>query len=131
MMPQSEWVLAGRSVVGGSRAMQGRPASPQRMLGCVAPPPHVHPAAAPPAPRRWAVSAAAFGTLLWRRDLLAAWCVLGSIVAAINCRVSMADSRGAGWAAALRSTSGRAGLRRRLHARRNPAAWSLHATRGG
>ena len=37
---------------------------------------------------KWAVSAAAFGTLLWRRDLLSAFCVLGSIVAAINCRVS-------------------------------------------
>lgn len=38
---------------------------------------------------KWAVSAAAFGTLLWRRDLLSAFCVLGSIVAAINCRVSV------------------------------------------
>jgi uncharacterized Zn finger protein (UPF0148 family) len=37
---------------------------------------------------KWAVSAAAFTTLLARRDLLAAWCVLGSVVAAINCRVS-------------------------------------------
>lgn len=36
---------------------------------------------------KWAVSAVAFGTLLWRRDLLAAWCVLGSVVAALNCRV--------------------------------------------
>lgn len=39
---------------------------------------------------KWAVSAAAFGTLLWRRDLLASWCVLGSIVAAINCKVRWA-----------------------------------------
>ena len=38
---------------------------------------------------KWAVSAAVFGTLLWRRDLLSAFCVLGSIVAAINCRVSV------------------------------------------
>ena len=37
---------------------------------------------------KWAVSAAAFCTLLMRRDLVAAWCVLGSIVAAVNCRVS-------------------------------------------
>lgn len=37
---------------------------------------------------KWAVSAVAFGTLLWRRDMLAAWCVLGSVVAAVNCRVS-------------------------------------------
>lgn len=37
---------------------------------------------------KWAVSCVAFGTLLWRRDLLAAWCVLGSVVAAVNCRVS-------------------------------------------
>ncbi|EFN53992.1 hypothetical protein CHLNCDRAFT_135976 [Chlorella variabilis] len=36
---------------------------------------------------KWAVSAVAFGTLLWRRDMLAAWCVLGSVVAAVNCRV--------------------------------------------
>lgn len=36
---------------------------------------------------KWAVSCAAFGTLLWRRDLLAAWCVLGSVVAAVNCRI--------------------------------------------
>ncbi|KAL4423157.1 hypothetical protein ABPG77_007810 [Micractinium sp. CCAP 211/92] len=36
---------------------------------------------------KWAVSCVAFGTLLWRRDLLAAWCVLGSVVAAVNCRV--------------------------------------------
>lgn len=36
---------------------------------------------------KWAVSAAAFGTLLWRHDIVAAWCVLGSVVAAINCRV--------------------------------------------
>lgn len=35
---------------------------------------------------KWAVSAAAFATLLWRRDLLAAWCVLGGVIAAINCR---------------------------------------------
>ena len=37
---------------------------------------------------KWAVSAAAFTTLLARRDLLASWCVLGSVVAAVNCRVS-------------------------------------------
>lgn len=36
---------------------------------------------------KWAVSTVAFGTLLARRDLLAAWCILGSIVAAVNCRV--------------------------------------------
>ncbi|KAL4440578.1 hypothetical protein ABPG75_003579 [Micractinium tetrahymenae] len=36
---------------------------------------------------KWAVSCVAFGTLLWRRDLLAAWCVLGSVVAAVNCRI--------------------------------------------
>lgn len=38
---------------------------------------------------KWAVSTVAFGTLLWRRDLLAAWCILGSVVAAVNCRVSI------------------------------------------
>lgn len=36
---------------------------------------------------KWAVSSAAFGALLWRRDLVAAWGILGSILAAINCRV--------------------------------------------
>lgn len=55
---------------------------------------------------KWAVSCAAFGTLLWRRDLLAAWCVLGSVVAAVNCRVS---GRGMLWEHAARSFEGRRG----------------------
>lgn len=38
---------------------------------------------------KWAVSAAALATLLWRRDLLSAWCILGSVVAAANCRVRL------------------------------------------
>ena len=37
---------------------------------------------------KWGVSAAAFGTLLLRRDVPACWCILGSVVAAFNCRVS-------------------------------------------
>jgi hypothetical protein len=36
---------------------------------------------------KWAVSCAALATLLWRRDLVSAWCILGSVVAAANCRV--------------------------------------------
>lgn len=35
---------------------------------------------------KWAVSAAAFATLVARRDLSCAWCILGSILAAANCR---------------------------------------------
>ena len=36
---------------------------------------------------KWGVSAAAFGTLLLRRDVAACWCLTGSVVAAFNCRV--------------------------------------------
>jgi hypothetical protein len=38
---------------------------------------------------KWAVSAAAFGTLLLRRDVAACWCLTGSVVAAFNCKVSL------------------------------------------
>jgi len=36
---------------------------------------------------KWAVSFTVFSVLLWRRDLLSSWCMLGSIAAAILCRV--------------------------------------------
>lgn len=36
---------------------------------------------------KWTVSFAAFMTLTYRRDILSAWCIFGSIVAAIICRL--------------------------------------------
>lgn len=36
---------------------------------------------------KWSVSAIAFGTLLLRRDVTACWCIMGSVVAAFNCRL--------------------------------------------
>eukprot|EP00929_Paragymnodinium_shiwhaense_P043824 TRINITY_DN22507_c0_g1_i1.p1 TRINITY_DN22507_c0_g1~~TRINITY_DN22507_c0_g1_i1.p1 ORF type:complete len:191 (-),score=27.52 TRINITY_DN22507_c0_g1_i1:366-938(-) len=36
---------------------------------------------------KWGVSAVVFGTLLWRHDARACWCVLGSICAAANCKL--------------------------------------------
>lgn len=36
---------------------------------------------------KWVVSAAAAATVLWRRDAQAMWCLLGSVIASLLCKV--------------------------------------------
>ena len=45
---------------------------------------------------KWVVSAGAGATVLWRRDAQTMWCIIGSVVAALLCKVSMCRARKGG-----------------------------------